>query len=158
VWVGGLPILIIGVLSIAAGGAYTGGAWPLGYHGLGDLFVFVFFGLGAGLGTFFFHTGLLTGRGPGATGPVRPLCPAILVVNNLRDIDTDRAAGKHTLATRLGRPATRWEYLIMLVIAYLVPAALLLAGAAGWWVLLPWLSAPLAVALVRTVLGGAEGR
>jgi 1,4-dihydroxy-2-naphthoate octaprenyltransferase len=120
--------------------------------------VFIFFGLVAVMGTYYLHTGMVDGFSLVVSLPMGLLITAILVINNLRDIDTDRRAGKHTLATRLGRAATRWEYVAMLVVSYLVPPALLLAGAAQWWVLLPWLSLPLAWALARTVLGGAEGR
>jgi 1,4-dihydroxy-2-naphthoate octaprenyltransferase len=158
VWIGGWPIVVIGVLSILSGIAYTGGPWPLGYHGLGDLFVFVFFGLVAVMGTYYLHAGTVTPVALAASIPVGLICTAILVVNNLRDIDTDRLAGKHTLATRLGRTATRWEYILMLGVSYAVPPLLWLTGNAQWWVLLPWLSLPLAWTLGRTVLSGAAGR
>jgi 1,4-dihydroxy-2-naphthoate octaprenyltransferase len=158
VLIGGWPIVAIGVLSILSGIAYTGGPWPLGYHGLGDVFVFIFFGLVAVMGTYYLHTGTVDARALAASIPVGLLITAILVINNLRDIDTDRLAGKHTLATRLGRAATRGEYIAMLVVSYLIPPALAVAGLAPWWVLLPWLSLPLAVGLGRIVLSGAEGR
>lgn len=155
--VGGLPILAIGLLSIAAGVLYTGGPWPLAYHGLGDLAVFLFFGLVAVVGTAYLHAGSV---GPDAVVnalPVATLVTAILVVNNLRDIDTDRAAGKRTLAVRLGRRGTRWEYLALVALAYLVPLLswLGLGGPRFFW--LPWLTLPLAVPLVRLVFT-AEGR
>src|SRR5437762_741819 len=107
--VGGWPILLTGVASIAAGWAYTGGPWPFGYHGLGDLFVFVFFGLVAVVGTAYLHAGTASGAAFAAAVPVGFLVTAIIVVNNLRDIDTDRATGKRTLAVRIGRRATRRE-------------------------------------------------
>src|SRR5579885_1079359 len=103
VMIGGWPIAAIGLAAIASGIAYTGGPWPLGYHGLGDVFVFVFFGLVAVLGTFYLQAGTVNGAALIASLPVAMLVTAILVVNNLRDIDTDRAAGKHTLAVRFGR-------------------------------------------------------
>ncbi len=155
--VGGWPILAIGVASILAGLAYTGGPWPFGYHGLGDLSVFVFFGLVAVAGSAYLQTLSLTPLVGWAAVPIGLLVTAILVVNNLRDIDTDRAAGKRTLAVRLGRWATRVQYALFVFGAYLVPPALWLAGALRGWALLPWLTLPLAVALVRLVWT-AEGR
>lgn len=155
--VGGWPILIIGVLSIAAGVLYTGGPWPLAYHGLGDVTVFVFFGLVAVVGTTYLHTGTVGVPALIAALPVAMLVTAILVVNNLRDITTDRAAGKRTLAVRLGARATRAEYLLLVVAAYLVPLAawLLLGWPRGFW--LPWLTLPLGVHLTRVVFS-QEGR
>jgi 1,4-dihydroxy-2-naphthoate octaprenyltransferase len=155
--VGGLPILVIGVLSIAAGVLYTGGPWPLAYHGLGDLTVFVFFGLVAVVGTAYLLAGSV---GPATLVyalPVAALVTAILVVNNLRDIATDRVARKYTLAVRLGPRGTRIEYLLLVAMAYLVPllAWLSLGAPRGFW--LPWLTLPLAVKLVR-VVWSREGR
>jgi len=148
---GGLPILVIGLCSIAAGVLYTGGPWPLAYHGLGDLTVFIFFGLVAVVGTVFLHTGAFSVTAVVYALPVAALVTAILVVNNLRDIATDRVAGKRTLAVRLGPAATRMEYLLLLLVAYLVPPlAWVFLGASGWfW--LPWLTLPIAAFLVRTV-------
>jgi 1,4-dihydroxy-2-naphthoate octaprenyltransferase len=149
--VGGWPILAIGLLSIAAAVFYTGGPWPLGYHGLGDLVCFVFFGLLAVVGTVYLHTATVSGAAFTAAIPVGLLVTAILVVNNLRDIDTDRATGKHTLAVRIGRPATRAEYVALLAGTYLVPAGRWLADASVWsW--LPWLTLPLAVSVARVIL------
>lgn len=147
----GWPILLIGLLSIAAGLFYTGGPWPLGYHGLGDLTVFVFFGLVAVVGTHYLHTGAATPAAFAVALPVALLVTAILVVNNLRDIDTDRAAGKRTLAVIIGRRATRIEYLLLLAGAYLAPLARWLLGATSVWFWLPWLTLPLAVRLVLVV-------
>lgn len=154
--VGGWPILIIGLLSIAAGVLYTGGPWPLGYHGLGDLFVFVFFGVIAVTGTYYLHTGTVTLGALGSSVPVGCLVTAILVVNNLRDINTDRAAGKRTLAVRIGARATRMQYLLLLAVAYLAPLARWALGS-SLWAFLPWLTLPLAVPLAQRVLT-AEGR
>ena len=105
VLVGGWPILVVGVLSILAGLAYTGGPWPIGYHSLGDLFVFIFFGVVAVVGSAYLQTLSITPLAVWASFPVGLLVTAILVVNNLRDIDTDRQVGKKTLAVRLGRRA-----------------------------------------------------
>jgi 1,4-dihydroxy-2-naphthoate octaprenyltransferase len=158
VWVGGWPILAIGVCSILAGLAYTGGPWPFGYHGLGDLFVFVFFGLVAVMGSAYLQTGRWTVLALAAAVPVGLLCTNILVVNNLRDLATDRAAGKGTLAVRIGDRATRAQYALLAVAAYLVPVALVATGRASRWLLLPLLTLPVAARLARLVLGGLAGR
>lgn len=149
--IGGWPILIIGLLSIAAGILYTGGPWPIGYNGLGDLFVFVFFGLVAVAGTTYLHTLTLVPAALINALPVGTLVTAILVVNNLRDIETDRRAGKHTLAVILGQRATRIEYLLLVGGAYPLLLVSWLTGAASAWFWLPCLTLPMAVALMRTV-------
>jgi len=150
--VGGWPILITGLASIASGWAYTGGPWPFGYHGLGDLFVFVFFGLVATAGTAYVQLHRVPPAAWIAAVPVGALATAILVVNNLRDIGTDARAGKRTLAVRLGPPGTRVEYILLLAIAFAAPFALLPFARA--WVLLPLAALPLAVAPLRLVLRG----
>ncbi len=150
--VGGWPILITGLASIAAGWAYTGGPWPFGYHGLGDLFVFVFFGLVATAGTTYVQLHAVPPAAWIAAVPVGALATAILVVNNLRDIATDARAGKRTLAVRLGADATRVEYVVLLVVAFAAPFALL--PLARPWVLLPLASLPLAAAPLRLVFRG----
>jgi 1,4-dihydroxy-2-naphthoate octaprenyltransferase len=157
-WVGGWPIVLIGVLSILAGLAYTGGPWPFGYHGLGDVFVFVFFGLIAVTGTEYLQIGGWSPLGLAVSIPIGLLVTNILVVNNLRDLPTDRDAGKRTLAVRLGERATRMQYALFAALAYLVPAVLAFAGPPRPWLLLPWLTLPLAVGLTRSVLGGLAGR
>jgi 1,4-dihydroxy-2-naphthoate octaprenyltransferase len=154
---GGWPILAIGVLSILAGLGYTGGPWPTGYHGLGDLFVFVFFGLLGVIGSAYLQTHQVTSLDVWAAIPVGLLVTAILVVNNLRDIDTDRQVGKHTLAVRIGRRGTRVQYAAFVLGAYLVLPWLWLQGMLGGLFWLPWLSLPLGVALVRFV-SRSEGR
>jgi 1,4-dihydroxy-2-naphthoate octaprenyltransferase len=157
VWVGGWPILVVGLLSILSGLAYTGGPWPLGYHGLGDLFVFIFFGVVAVTGSAYLQTGQVEPLALIASLPVGLLVTAILVVNNLRDVETDRAAGKRTLAVRLGRAASRWQYALLVLGAYVAPLLLWLSGPLGRPLWLPWLSLPLGLALVRLVLSGVEG-
>lgn len=157
VWVGGWPVLVVGLASIAGAILYTGGPWPLGYHGLGDLFVFIFFGLVAVVTTYYLHTGHVTPLAFTLAVPVGLIVTDILVVNNLRDIATDRAAGKRTLAVRLGDRATRYQYVLFLVVAYLVPLALGFAGRIGPLFWLPLVSLPLAWRLVRTVLEGTQG-
>ncbi len=150
--VGGWPILITGLASIAAGWAYTGGPWPFGYHGLGDLFVFVFFGLVATAGTTYVQLHAVPPPAWIAAVPVGALATAILVVNNLRDIATDARAGKRTLAVRLGPDATRVEYVLLLVLAFAAPFPLL--PFARPWVLLPLATLPLAAGPVRLVFRG----
>jgi len=155
--VGGPVLLVIGVLAVIAAIAYTGGPWPYGYRGLGDLLVFVFFGLVAVVGTAYLQAGRLEPLFVVAALPVGALTTAILVVNNLRDIPTDTAAGKRTLAVILGPRRTAIEYLVLLLLAYLVPVAL---AAGGWGVatLLPLLTVPLAMPLVRRVRAFTEPR
>ena len=158
VWVGGWPILLIGLASIVCGLAYTGGPWPFGYHGLGDLFVFVFFGVVAVTGTAFLQSGTWSPFALAISVPIGLLVTNILVVNNLRDRATDMGAGKRTLATRLGDRGTRLQYAAFTLLAYAVPTAFAIADERWRWLLLPLASAPLAVVLVRRVLGGRAGR
>lgn len=156
VTIGGLPILAVGVLAAGVAILYTGGPWPLGYHGLGDLCVFVFFGLVGVVGSAYLQTGAVLGAALLDALPVGLLVTAILVVNNLRDLETDRAAGKRTLAVRIGRRATRIEYALLLGTAYLVPLERGLAGSASAGAWLPWLTLPLAMRLTWRVIR-AEG-
>jgi len=155
---GGWPIVAIGLLSILSGLAYTGGPWPFGYHGLGDPFVFLFFGPVAVAGTTYLQTGTWSGLAITASVPVGLLATNILVVNNLRDLPTDRAAGKWTLAVRLGDRATRWQYALFALAAYATPVVTAFTSARGAWHLLAFASSPLAAALTRRVLGGTSGR
>ena len=145
--VAGWPVLALGLLSIAAAYLYTGGPRPYGYLGLGDLSVFLFFGFGAVAGTYFVQAHSLSPMVLVASVPIGALATAILVVNNLRDIETDAHSGKFTLAVRLGDAATRMYYQLLLAVAYVVPLALWWRGLAGPWVILPWLSLPLALKL-----------
>jgi 1,4-dihydroxy-2-naphthoate octaprenyltransferase len=157
VWVGGWPILAIGVAAILAALAYTGGPFPFGYYGLGELFVFLFFGVAAVCGTFWVQAHGLPWAVPVASVPIGLLVTAILVVNNYRDIDTDRQAGKRTLAVRMGRQGARVEYALLLVLAYAVPPLLWILFDFGPWVLLPWATIPLAVQLWRTLRSATDG-
>jgi 1,4-dihydroxy-2-naphthoate octaprenyltransferase len=157
VLVSGWPILIVGVAAILSALAYTGGPYPLGYHGLGELFVFIFFGLVAVCGTYYVQALTLAPIVVMAAVPVGALTVAILVVNNLRDIRTDARTGKLTLAVRLGADRTRVEYELLLAVAYAAPILFWLAGWSPAWVLLPWLTMPLAVRLVRVLYTTAEG-
>lgn len=151
VLMGGWPILIIGLLSILSGIIYTGGPWPIGYHGLGDLFVYIFFGLVAVVGTAYLHTGTFLTSALINALPIANLATAILVVNNLRDIVTDREAGKYTLAVLLGRRGTQIEYLVLVGGAYLLLLLSWLAGAASVWFWLPALTLPMAISLLQIV-------
>lgn len=148
---GGWPILALGLLAIVAALAYTGGPFPLGYNGLGEIAVFLFFGIVAVAGTAYVQTRDLTALALIASAPIGAIATAILVVNNLRDLPTDRVAGKRTLAVRFGRRATIVEYGALLVVAYLLPPILWLTDDLGPWAWLPWLSLPLAVGLVRAI-------
>jgi 1,4-dihydroxy-2-naphthoate octaprenyltransferase len=145
---GGPWLLGIGVASILCGLAYTGGPWPLAYHGLGDVFVFLFFGLVAVGGTYFVQAGQLTTDALLAGVPIGLLAANILVVNNYRDMETDAAAGKRTLVVRFGRGAARAQFVGSLLGALLVPVLLLGRGFAPA-VLLPLALAPVAWTHVR---------
>lgn len=156
-WVGGWPIIVIGIVSVLSGLAYTGGPFPTGYHGLGDLFVFVFFGLVAVTGTAFLQTGVWSRTALLLSIPIGLLVTNILVVNNLRDLPTDIAAGKRTLATRIGERPTRIQYVSFCVAALMMSAAAAIDLESAW-LLLPLASAPLAINLIRKVGGGVSGR
>ncbi|MEI7645035.1 MAG: 1,4-dihydroxy-2-naphthoate polyprenyltransferase [Chloroflexales bacterium] len=155
--VGGWPILLIGLLSIAAGILYTGGPFPLGYNGLGDIFTFIFFGLVAVVGTDYLHSGQLRPVAVLASLPVAMLVTAIIVVNNLRDAPTDRLAGKRTLAVIYGETFARSEYALLILGAYLSAPLAWMWGKAPPFVLLTWLSMPLALPLLDRV-GKQRGR
>ena len=146
-WVAGWPVLALGLLSIAAAYLYTGGPKPYGYLGLGDLSVFMFFGPGAVAGTYYVQALAVSELALLASLPIGALATAILVVNNLRDIETDARANKRTLAVRLGDRPTRTYYFALLAVAYAMPAVIWWRGLADAWVLLPWLSLPLAARL-----------
>lgn len=148
---GGWPILIVGVLSIVAAIAYTAGPLPLGYFGLGDLAVFIFFGLVAVIGTYYVQARAVTWLVFLAALPMGALITAILVVNNLRDADTDRLAGKRTLAVLLGRRGARVEYILLVLVAYATPFILWLGLDLRATVLLPLVTLPLAARLIRTI-------
>jgi 1,4-dihydroxy-2-naphthoate octaprenyltransferase len=149
--IGGLPILAIGIVSILSGIAYTGGPFPLGYNGLGDLFVFVFFGLVAVTGTTFVATDTVPLLAWLAAVPVGALATAVLVVNNVRDHGTDVHAGKRTLVVRFGRRFGEIEYAALVALAYAAPAAIVAAGLASVWALAPVLTAPWGLSLYGRV-------
>lgn len=172
VYIGGIPILVVGLSSILAGLLYTGGPYPYGYYGLGDLFVFVYFGLVAVAGTYYVQAvptlgvdpipltvpagtvtsaSLLAGVGVGA------LATAILVVNNIRDMETDREAGKQTLAVMVGYRWSRIEFCGLLAVGYAVPVVFWLALGYNPAVLATLLSAPLAVKIAGVVVEHTDG-
>ena len=153
----GWELLAIGVLSILAGVLYTGGPRPYGYEGLGEVFVFLFFGVVAVAGSYFAQTEDWAWEAFVLAVPVGLLASAILVVNNVRDLETDRRAGKRTLAVRLGRERTRAMYAAMLGLAFLTAPLPWLLGSLSAWLLLPWLAIPLALPLLRTVRGRTDG-
>ena len=152
---GGWILLPIGMVSILCAIAYTGGPWPLGYNGLGDLFVFIFFGLVAVDATFFVQTGHVTTDVTLCAAAVGLLAANILVANNYRDAATDAAAGKKTLVVRFGRKFAAWQYALSAAVALLCPPALLLHGC-RWPVLLPLMLAPWAAALARRLARSRE--
>jgi 1,4-dihydroxy-2-naphthoate polyprenyltransferase len=151
VWRGGPVLAVLGLFAIAAAVTYTAGPKPFGYLGLGELFVFFFFGPVAVVGSAFVMTNHITRLALLASIPMGCLVTAILVVNNLRDIDTDLAAGKRTLAVRIGRGATRWEYTALIAVAYAIPLIMWWSGLSEPWPLLACTTAPLAIHLVRQV-------
>ena len=155
--VAGWELLLVGVASIAAGVLYTGGPRPYGYEGLGELFVFLFFGVVAVVGSYYVQAEDLPWEAFALSVPVGVLAAAILVVNNVRDVDTDRRAGKRTLAVKLGAGRARTLFAGMLTVAYLAPVAIPLAGGLSWWTALPLASIPLAVPLWRTLRTRSDG-
>jgi 1,4-dihydroxy-2-naphthoate octaprenyltransferase len=155
--VAGWQLLLVGVASIAAGVLYTGGPRPYGYEGLGELFVFLFFGVVAVVGSYFVQTERFEWEAFALSVPVGLLISAILVVNNVRDVDTDRRAGKRTLAVKLGRPGARRLFVAMIGVSFITPIVIWAAGGLSAWVLISLLAAPLAVPLVRTVRTRTDG-
>ena len=155
--VAGWQLLLVGAASILAGVGYTGGPKPYGYEGLGELFVFLFFGIVAVAGSYFVQVKHLRWEAFALAVPVGLLAAAILVVNNVRDIDTDRRAGKRTLAVRLGRDRTRNLFAAMVYLSYPLALITWVFGPLKAWLLLAWLTLPLAVPLVRVVRNRVDG-
>jgi 1,4-dihydroxy-2-naphthoate polyprenyltransferase len=155
--VAGWLLLAIGAASILAGVGYTGGPRPYGYAGLGEAFVFLFFGVVAVAGSYYVQVTHLQWEAFALSVPVGLLAAAILVVNNIRDIDSDRRADKRTLAVKLGRERTRVMFAAIVYAAYPLALVTWLAGPLTAWVALSWLSLPLAAALVRIVRTRTDG-
>jgi 1,4-dihydroxy-2-naphthoate polyprenyltransferase len=153
----GWELLAIGAASILAGVLYTGGPRPYGYEGLGEVFVFLFFGVVAVSGSYFAQVEHWAWEAFVLAVPVGLIASAILVVNNVRDLETDRRAGKRTLAVRLGRERTRNLYAAMIYGGFLTVPIPWIAGSLAPWLLLPWLALPLAPPLVRTVRSRTDG-
>ena len=147
----GWMVILVGLAAILSAIAYTGGPFPLGYYGLGDLFVFLFFGLACVAGTYFVQAGRVSPAAWSMSLPVGLIVVGILVVNNLRDLSTDRQAGKHTLAVLLGGPFTRGEYLACLLAAFLCLPVFCAFGLLPWWTLIAWVALPLAIKSIRIV-------
>jgi 1,4-dihydroxy-2-naphthoate octaprenyltransferase len=155
--VAGWQLLLVGAASILAGVLYTGGPRPYGYEGLGEVFVFLFFGIVAVAGSFYVQVKHLDWEAFALAVPVGLIAAAILVVNNIRDIDTDRRASKRTLAVRLGRERTRTLYAVMIYLAFLLTPVTWIFGPMKPWMLLPWLTLPIAAPIVRTVRNRTDG-
>ncbi|WP_354702018.1 1,4-dihydroxy-2-naphthoate octaprenyltransferase [Paraconexibacter sp. AEG42_29] len=153
----GYELLVVGVLSIAAGVLYTGGPRPYGYEGLGEVFVFLFFGVAAVAGSTFTQIERWPWEALAYAVPVGLLASAILVVNNVRDMDTDRRVGKKTLAVRLGREKTRKMYAAMIYGAFVTALIPALFGPISWASAICFLAIPLAAKLVRTVNSHTDG-
>lgn len=151
-WLGGWPIIAVGLAAIVSAIAYTGGPFPLGYYGLGDLFVFIFFGLASVAGTYYVQAKSISAAAWWMAIPPGLIITAILVVNNLRDLENDRKGGKHTLAVLLGERFSKIEYLVCMIVAYLVMPLAVLLHLVPWTSLLTWLSLPLAIKTARIVL------
>ena len=155
--VAGWQLLLVGAASILAGVLYTGGPKPYGYEGLGEVFVFLFFGIVAVAGSYFVQVKHLDWKAFALAVPVGLLASAILVVNNFRDIDSDRRAGKRTLAVRLGRDRTRTMFAVIVYVAFLLAPVTWVFGPMKPWLLLPWLTLPLAAQIVREVRNRTDG-
>ncbi len=155
--VAGWPVVAFGALSILAAITYTGGPWPFGYHGLGDPMVFLFFGVIAVSGAAFVQTLALSSLALLASIPVGALATATLVVNNVRDRETDITAGKRTLAVRLGAKGGRLEYVALVGLAYCMPAILTFVFDSSVWIWLPIATLPRACGLVAQVYKHSDG-
>lgn len=151
VYVTNLNIFLIGVFSIIAGLAYTAGPYPLAYHGLGDLFVFLFFGIIGTMGTFYLHHQEFTMLSFLVSLPVGALITNILIINNYRDIEEDKQAGKNTLAVILGIQFSRYEYIFFLLLSFFIPFVLHFEFNFNVIIFLPYLTLPAAIILVKMI-------
>ncbi len=147
----GLMILWIGIFSIIAGLAYTAGPFPLAYNGLGDLFVFFFFGIVGTVGTYYLHAQQFTVLAFLISLPVGALITNILIVNNYRDIEEDKTAGKNTLAVILGKDFSRYEYVFFILISFFIPFLLHFKYDFNIWIFLPYITLPIAITLVKMI-------
>lgn len=151
VWVTSWIVLIIGILSLIFGILYTGGPYPLGYNGLGDLFVFIFFGQVAVMTTYYINTLEWSEASFWASLAVGALCVNILVINNLRDVEQDAKSGKKTLGVIFGEKVLKWEYMFMILLAYAIPLHFYFRLSYAIWIFLPLLALPWAISLIRKV-------
>ncbi|MBK7498382.1 MAG: 1,4-dihydroxy-2-naphthoate polyprenyltransferase [Ignavibacteriales bacterium] len=147
----GIMILWIGIFSIIAGLAYTAGPFPLAYNGLGDLFVFIFFGIVGTVGTYYLHAQQFTSLAFLISLPVGALITNILIVNNYRDIEEDKTAGKNTLAVLLGREFSRYEYVFFILVSFFIPFLLHFKYDFNIWIFLPYITLPIAITLVKMI-------
>jgi len=145
----GILILWVGIFSIFAGIIYTAGPFPLAYNGLGDVFVFIFFGIVGTMGTFYLHTQEISILSFLVSIPVGALITNILVVNNFRDIEEDREANKKTLAVILGRGFSRWQFIVMIIFSYLTSLFLYINFNYSFWILLPLATIPISFILIK---------
>ncbi|MDR9417096.1 MAG: 1,4-dihydroxy-2-naphthoate polyprenyltransferase [Gracilimonas sp.] len=158
VWVAGWVVLAIGLLSLLFGILYTGGPFPLGYNGLGDVFVFIFFGIVAVMTTYYVNTLEWSEASFWASLSVGALCVNILVINNLRDVEQDKKSGKRTLGVLLGDTALKIEYLLMVLLAYAIPPHFFMQLKFNIWIFIPFLSLPFALFLLYKVWGETDKR
>ena len=149
VYSSGILILWVGILSIFAGIIYTAGPFPLAYNGLGDLFVFIFFGVVGTMGTYYLHTQEISIIAFIVSLPVGALITNILIVNNYRDIEEDREANKKTLTVILGRTFSRWQYIFLIMISYLTSFIMYLNFNYKLWIFLPMLTIPISIILIK---------
>ncbi|WP_103664852.1 1,4-dihydroxy-2-naphthoate polyprenyltransferase [Gracilimonas amylolytica] len=145
VWSAGWIVLLIGILSLIFGVLYTGGPFPLGYNGLGDVFVFIFFGFVAVMTTYYVNALEWSEASFWVSIGVGALCVNILVVNNLRDVEQDKRSGKRTLGVLLGENALKFEYILMAALAYAIPPHFYFVLDFDQWILLPFTAAPLLI-------------
>lgn len=158
VWIGGTIVLIIGLLSLLFGILYTGGPFPLGYNGLGDIFVFIFFGIVAVMTTYYVNALQWSFDTFWASLAVGALCTNILVVNNLRDVEQDSKTGKKTLGVLFGEKALKVEYSLMLLLAFAIPPHFYFQLDYNYWVLLPFLVLPIAIMHALTIWNETDKR
>jgi 1,4-dihydroxy-2-naphthoate octaprenyltransferase len=145
----GILILWVGIFSIFAGIIYTAGPFPLAYNGLGDLFVFIFFGIIGTMGTFYLHTQEISSVAFIVSLPVGCLITNILIVNNFRDVDEDRNSNKKTLAVILGKEFTRWQYILLIMISYFTSIVLYFRFNFSLWIFLPIATIPISLILIK---------
>jgi len=151
VWAAGWIVLAIGLLSLLFGILYTGGPFPLGYNGLGDVFVFLFFGIVAVMTTYYVNVLEWSEASFWASLAVGALCVNILVVNNLRDVEQDKKSGKKTLGVLFGENALKWEYTLMVLLAFAIPPHFYFQLSFNAWVFLPFASLPIVAIYVSRI-------